>query len=248
MFDIKRFAVHNGPGIRTTIFFKGCPLHCLWFHNAERIEKGLKLMPHPSRCTRDCRDCVKAAPRGPYPRSTDASSSTGRSATALSTPGSPMPVSTTPSSSSGGGSPWMSSFPKSKRTPSSTNSRAEVSPSPAASPSSSTSFFRCSSTPSKPGESGRPCRRAGQEQENQRDLGGFSHRQLLSGDVLMILQFALLCHLNISFIKICNKERRKTMIPTTVPMDLGKIVGDRSKCLRCLYGNPKLCISRNNER
>ena len=35
VFDIKRFAVHDGPGIRTTIFFKGCPLKCWWCHNPE---------------------------------------------------------------------------------------------------------------------------------------------------------------------------------------------------------------------
>ncbi len=35
VFDIKRFAVHDGPGIRTTVFFKGCPLNCWWCHNPE---------------------------------------------------------------------------------------------------------------------------------------------------------------------------------------------------------------------
>lgn len=35
VFDIKRFAIHDGPGIRTTIFFKGCPLSCFWCHNPE---------------------------------------------------------------------------------------------------------------------------------------------------------------------------------------------------------------------
>ncbi|MGE4587073.1 MAG: glycyl-radical enzyme activating protein [Mangrovibacterium sp.] len=38
VFDIKRFAVHDGPGIRTTVFLKGCPLHCLWCHNPEGID------------------------------------------------------------------------------------------------------------------------------------------------------------------------------------------------------------------
>jgi pyruvate formate lyase activating enzyme len=37
IFDIKRFAVHDGPGIRTTVFFKGCPLKCFWCHNPESI-------------------------------------------------------------------------------------------------------------------------------------------------------------------------------------------------------------------
>ena len=35
IYDIKRFAIHDGPGIRTTIFFKGCPLGCWWCHNPE---------------------------------------------------------------------------------------------------------------------------------------------------------------------------------------------------------------------
>ncbi|MBN1414378.1 MAG: glycyl-radical enzyme activating protein [Bacteroidales bacterium] len=38
IFDIRRFAVHDGPGIRTTVFFKGCPLSCQWCHNPESID------------------------------------------------------------------------------------------------------------------------------------------------------------------------------------------------------------------
>lgn len=41
IFDIKHFAVHDGPGIRTTVFFKGCPLNCWWCHNPESISSKL---------------------------------------------------------------------------------------------------------------------------------------------------------------------------------------------------------------
>ena len=43
IFDIKRFAVHDGPGIRTTVFLKGCPLKCVWCHNPE----GINPLPEP---------------------------------------------------------------------------------------------------------------------------------------------------------------------------------------------------------
>ena len=42
IFDIKRYAVHDGPGIRTTVFFKGCPLRCLWCHNPESISPRIQ--------------------------------------------------------------------------------------------------------------------------------------------------------------------------------------------------------------
>jgi pyruvate formate lyase activating enzyme len=62
IFDVKRFAVHDGPGIRTTIFFKGCPLHCLWCHNPESLDRGLELMARSARCLRCC-SCVRVCPR-----------------------------------------------------------------------------------------------------------------------------------------------------------------------------------------
>ena len=44
IFDIKRFAIHDGPGIRTTVFLKGCPLRCAWCHNPESIEQNPRIV------------------------------------------------------------------------------------------------------------------------------------------------------------------------------------------------------------
>ncbi len=49
VFDIKRFAIHDGPGVRTTVFFKGCPLKCAWCHNPESIKTNIELMPRERR-------------------------------------------------------------------------------------------------------------------------------------------------------------------------------------------------------
>ncbi len=70
VFDIKRYSIHDGPGIRTTVFLKGCALRCLWCHNPESIHPGPELMHWPARCVR-CHACVKACPTGAL--STDAS-------------------------------------------------------------------------------------------------------------------------------------------------------------------------------
>jgi pyruvate formate lyase activating enzyme len=47
VFDIKEFAVHDGPGIRTTVFMKGCPLRCMWCHNPEGISGKPQIMRNP---------------------------------------------------------------------------------------------------------------------------------------------------------------------------------------------------------
>lgn len=57
IFDIKRFAVHDGPGIRTTVFFKGCPLSCWWCHNPEGISTESEILNYGYRCMR-CGKCV----------------------------------------------------------------------------------------------------------------------------------------------------------------------------------------------
>jgi len=63
IFDIQRFSVHDGPGIRTTIFLKGCPLRCFWCHNPEGIDKRPAVQFYPSRCI-NCGACVNACLNG----------------------------------------------------------------------------------------------------------------------------------------------------------------------------------------
>ncbi len=56
IFSVKHFAVHDGPGIRTTLFFKGCPLSCLWCHNPEGKSLSSELALYAHKCTL-CRVC-----------------------------------------------------------------------------------------------------------------------------------------------------------------------------------------------
>jgi pyruvate formate lyase activating enzyme len=55
--NIQRFSVNDGPGIRTTVFLKGCPLHCRWCHNPETISPAPEIALHDGRCIR-CGECV----------------------------------------------------------------------------------------------------------------------------------------------------------------------------------------------
>jgi pyruvate formate lyase activating enzyme len=61
IFDIKRFAVHDGPGIRTTVFLKGCPLRCQWCQNPEGLGSDLRAWHFPRKCIH-CGRCVSACP------------------------------------------------------------------------------------------------------------------------------------------------------------------------------------------
>ncbi|MBQ2967244.1 MAG: glycyl-radical enzyme activating protein [Clostridia bacterium] len=63
--DIKRFAVHDGDGIRTTVFFKGCPLKCVWCHNPESIDFKPQLAFYDNKCI-DCGECVSVCPSGAH--------------------------------------------------------------------------------------------------------------------------------------------------------------------------------------
>lgn len=78
IFDVKEFTVHDGPGIRTTIFMKGCPLHCLWCHNPEGLSAKPQIMIRSAGCVHcglcrqpchhpECREmgrCVHVCPNG----------------------------------------------------------------------------------------------------------------------------------------------------------------------------------------
>ena len=63
VFDIQRCSLHDGPGIRTTVFLKGCPLRCLWCHNPESMDSRPQLAFTASRCI-GCRECLRACPNG----------------------------------------------------------------------------------------------------------------------------------------------------------------------------------------
>ncbi len=61
IFDIKRYAINDGPGIRVVIFFKGCNLHCAWCHNPESISAKIEKMYAPAKCIK-CGTCVAVCP------------------------------------------------------------------------------------------------------------------------------------------------------------------------------------------
>lgn len=63
IFDIKRYAINDGPGIRTAVFFKGCPLDCWWCHNPEGQSGLPQLMFRSNRC-KSSKACLQACPRG----------------------------------------------------------------------------------------------------------------------------------------------------------------------------------------
>ncbi|OGQ26564.1 MAG: hypothetical protein A2138_19530 [Deltaproteobacteria bacterium RBG_16_71_12] len=62
VFDVQRFSVHDGPGIRTTVFLKGCPLRCPWCQNPESLRPAAELSFDAARCRTSC-DCLRACER-----------------------------------------------------------------------------------------------------------------------------------------------------------------------------------------
>jgi ferredoxin len=65
VFDIQRFSLDDGPGIRTTVFLKGCPLRCLWCHNPEGMSASQAISFLPEKCMA-CGECVRACPSGAH--------------------------------------------------------------------------------------------------------------------------------------------------------------------------------------
>ena len=67
VFDIRKYSIHDGPGIRTTVFFKGCPLFCDWCHNPESRAFKLELIFRSNRCIL-CESCLEACTSGAITR------------------------------------------------------------------------------------------------------------------------------------------------------------------------------------
>ena len=63
VFNIQKFSIHDGPGIRTTVFLKGCPLRCRWCANPESNDVRAELLHTPSTCVK-CETCVHICPKG----------------------------------------------------------------------------------------------------------------------------------------------------------------------------------------
>ncbi len=70
VFDIRRFSTHDGDGLRTTVFLKGCPLRCLWCHNPEGLLAGRRPLWVRARCI-GCGSCIQRVRHGGVALCTD---------------------------------------------------------------------------------------------------------------------------------------------------------------------------------
>ncbi|MDH3454557.1 MAG: 4Fe-4S binding protein, partial [Desulfuromonadales bacterium] len=61
IFDIKRYSINDGPGIRVTVFFKGCPLSCRWCHNPESLSPKIQKLFSAGKCI-GCGECCRVCP------------------------------------------------------------------------------------------------------------------------------------------------------------------------------------------
>lgn len=77
IFDIKRFAINDGPGVRTTIFMKGCPLRCVWCHNPEGWTDKKQKLYNKKKCI-GCQTCVEVCPQGALKLTSDGIRPTGK--------------------------------------------------------------------------------------------------------------------------------------------------------------------------
>ena len=71
IFNIQKFSTHDGDGVRTTIFFKGCPLRCMWCHNPEGLSYEPQLMVSDNNCLH-CGACQRECPGNAVPSVKDA--------------------------------------------------------------------------------------------------------------------------------------------------------------------------------
>ena len=63
--EIQRFCMHDGPGIRTTVFLKGCPIRCAWCHNPETQKSSAELLFYQNKCI-GCGECIISCPQGAH--------------------------------------------------------------------------------------------------------------------------------------------------------------------------------------